>query len=71
MEIREKAISEIKQLNADKLITLYEIILSLKKTDSLVRQEKKSLAYLKVRELLNPINGALADDIISMREDRI
>jgi hypothetical protein len=41
MEIREKAISEIKQLNADKLITLYEIILSLKKTDSLVRQEKK------------------------------
>lgn len=71
MEIREKAISEIKQLNADKLITLYEIILSLKKTDSVFRQEKKSLTYLKVRELLNSINGALADDIISMREDRI
>ena len=71
MEIRERAIKEINNLNTNKLMTLYEIILSMKNSEKDANKGRISSAYLKVRESLKNLNGSLSDDIILMREDRI
>jgi len=70
MEIRERAIEEIKKLDSKKLMTLYEIILSIKGDDN-NGNKKPSLAYLNVREALKNIKGSLAEDVSWGREDRI
>ena len=71
MKIRERAIKEINNLNTNKLMTLYEIILSMKNSEKDANKGRISSAYLKVRESLKNLNGALSDDILLMREDRI
>jgi len=71
MEIRERTIKEINKLSANKLMTLYEIILSMKNSEKEVESEKMSSEYLKVRESLKNLKGALSDDILLIREDRI
>ena len=71
MEIRERAIKEINNLTTNKLMTLYEIILSMKNSEKDANKGRISSAYLKVRESLKNLNGPLSDDIILMREDRI
>jgi len=71
MEIRERTIKEINDLDTNKLITLYEIILSMKNSEKAAREMKISSAYLKVRESLKNVKGSLSNDLILMREDRI
>ena len=71
MKIRERAIKEINNLNTNKLMTLYEIILSMKNSEKDANKGRISSAYLKVRESLKNLNGPLSDDILLMREDRI
>ena len=71
MEIRNRTIKEINNLTANKLMTLYEIILSMKNSEREPNSDRRSSAYLKVRESLKNLQGPLSDDILMLREDRI
>ncbi len=71
MEMREKTINEINNLPTNKLMILYEIILSMKNSERVTISGGKSSAYLEVRELIKNLKGSLSDDIIMSREDRI
>ncbi|MBC8525733.1 MAG: hypothetical protein ISS28_01945 [Candidatus Cloacimonetes bacterium] len=71
MKIKEKTIQEIKNLDADNLMFIYEIILSIKNRKKLFRSVDVSSAYKRVRELLKDLKGSLSDDIILDREDRV
>ena len=71
MEIRDRAVKEINNLTTNKLMALYEIILSMKNSKKILAKGKTSSAYLEVRESLKNLKGSLSDDIIMSREDRI
>ncbi|MBC8181582.1 hypothetical protein H8E88_10710 [candidate division KSB1 bacterium] len=71
MEIRDRAIKEINNLTTSKLLTLYEIILSLKISENDSKKRRSSSAYLQVRDALKNLNGQLSNDILLMREERI
>jgi hypothetical protein len=70
MEIRERTIDEIKKLDSNSLMALYEIVLSMKKSRNGNREELSS-TYLNVRDLLKSVGGSLAEDIVVGREDRL
>ncbi len=71
MEIKEKTIKELDNLNTSKLLALYDIILSWKSSKEEKKNYNNSKSYLEVREILKNINGNLSEDIILMREERI
>lgn len=71
MEIKEKTIKELDNLNTGKLLALYDIIISWKTGKMKVKEVAGSKAYLKVREILKNINGNLSEDVILMRKDRV
>ncbi|MEW6609701.1 MAG: hypothetical protein AB1422_11255 [bacterium] len=70
MKIKEKAMKELKAMTPLEIITIYEIMLSLK-----IKTKKKlpnhSKAYIKVREALSKCDGSLSNDILMEREDKI
>ncbi|MDI6891228.1 MAG: hypothetical protein QMC83_09900 [Thermodesulfovibrionales bacterium] len=70
MKIKEQAIKELELLGPSELMKLYEIIISLK-TKPKKPKIKKELGYLRVRKALAQCKGALSDDILLLREDRI
>ena len=71
MEIRERTIEEIKKLDSNRLMTLYEIVLSMKGSEKNSNRKSLSSAYLKVRESLREVEVPLSEDILLQREDRI
>ena len=71
MEIRERTIEEIKKLDSSRLMTLYEIVLSMKSSKNNGKRKSLSSAYLKVRESLKEVKVSLSEDILLQREDRI
>jgi hypothetical protein len=69
MNIKEHAKKELDTLGRSELLTVYDLILSLKHRPEKTR---KSLhTYLSVREALKGCSGSMGDDILSEREDRI
>jgi hypothetical protein len=70
MEIRERTIDEIKKLDSNSLSTLYEIVMSMKKSHN--GKKKNSLfSYQRVRESLRNVKGSLSEEIVRDRDDRI
>ena len=72
MKIKEQTIKELDSLSPSELMMVYEVIISLK-TES-KKQHKVSEgepAYLRVRKALNQCKGALDEDILLLREDRV
>ncbi|MBN2355865.1 hypothetical protein JXO59_07115 [candidate division KSB1 bacterium] len=70
MGIKELTIEEIKKLDSTRLMVIYDVILSMR-AESENGGKKNSRAYLNVRESLKTIQGALSDDILQHREDRL
>lgn len=72
MKIKEQAIKELESLSPSEVVTVYEMIISLK---SKVKKQRKTRegepAYLRVRKVLNQCKGSLGEDILLLREDRI
>ena len=70
MEIREKTIKAMEKLDADQLMELYEIVLSMENKG---RNDSKSSysGYIAVRQALSRIEGSLSDEIALEREDRL
>jgi hypothetical protein len=71
MKARNQAIKELSQLRPVDLLEVYNLIISLKDKAGGDRSEPPTDAYLRVREALKGCRGALADDILAAREDRI
>ncbi|MCX5814137.1 MAG: hypothetical protein NT178_16580 [Proteobacteria bacterium] len=69
MNIKEYAKKELDALGRSELLTVYDLILSLKPR---TEKTKKHLhMYLTVREALKGCSGSMSDDILSAREERI
>jgi len=71
MKIKDVTIKELESLKPVELLIIYDMILSLKKKSPVSIVEKSLLPYIKVKEALTQCKGALSDDIIEGREDRI
>jgi hypothetical protein len=70
MEVKEKLIKEIQDMPPEDLMSVYELVLDLKKQKSAPTRGQKR-AYLEVQEILETCPGSLSDDISMMREDRL
>lgn len=71
MKIKEQAIKELESLGPSELVTVYEMITSLKARLREPRTRIGEPAYLRVREALSRCTGSLSDDILLLREDRV
>ncbi|GJQ48141.1 MAG: hypothetical protein H3C64_09010 [Candidatus Kuenenia stuttgartiensis] len=71
MKIKEQTIKELETLSPSELITVYEMILSLKARDRKRESREGEPAYLRVRKALKQCKGSLSEDIKLQREDRI
>ena len=71
MKIKEQAIRALDSLNPSDLLTVYELMLSLKSKVNEKAIKKPFPAYKRVRESLKGCKGSLSEDIIQAREDRI
>lgn len=71
MKIKEQTIKELESLGPSELITVYEMIISLKTKKKQYKLRKGEPPYLKVRKALNQCKGSLGEDITLLREDRI
>jgi hypothetical protein len=71
MKIKKQVLRELESLGPSELVTVYEMITSLKARLGKPRTRIGEPAYLKVRKALSPCKGSLSDDILSLREDRI
>ncbi len=72
MKIREQAKKTLESLDHAELITIYNMMLSLKNRGQKESYSPPKLdAYRKVRTALQTCAGNLSDDIIQFREDRI
>ena len=71
MKIKEQTMKELESLGPSELMTVYEMIISLK-----ARHRKREIRegepdYLRVRKALKQCKGSLSEDIKLLREDRI
>lgn len=71
MKIKEQAIKELESLSPSELVTVYEMITSLKARLGEPRARIGEPAYLKVRKALSRCKGSLSDDILLLRENRV
>ncbi len=71
MKIKEQTIKELESLGPSELMTVYEMIISLKARDRKRGSRKGEPAYLRVRKALKHCKGSLSEDIKLLREDRI
>jgi len=72
MKIKDETIKELESLSPSELMTVYELIISLKteaKKQHKVREGEP--AYLRVRKVLTKCKGSLGEDILLLREDRV
>jgi hypothetical protein len=70
MPVKEQLIKELQDVTAEDITNVYELVLDLKKKKPIPKKERKP-AYLKIQKILKKCPGLLADDISSLREDRI
>ena len=70
MDIKEKALDELKDLDKDEILQVLELM-DLYKKKKLVSKNKNNDSYLSVREVLKPIKGVLSEEIIAGRAERI
>jgi hypothetical protein len=71
MQAKERLIKEIESLGSHNILRVYDLVLSLKKQDKKVELKKVSNGYLRARTALRNCKGALSDNIIEERNDRI
>ena len=72
MKIKEQTIKELDSLSPSELMTVYEVIISLKtETKKQHKLREGEPAYLRVRKALNHCKGSLGEDILLLREDRL
>ena len=71
MKIKEQTIKELESLGPSELVTVYEMIISLKARRGKRESREGEPAYLRVRKALKQCKGSLSDDIKSLREDRM
>lgn len=71
MKIKEQTIKELESLGPSELMTVYEMIISLKARHRKRKSKEGEPAYLRVGKALKQCKGSLSDDIKSLREDRI
>ncbi|MBI4746689.1 MAG: hypothetical protein HY786_09185 [Deltaproteobacteria bacterium] len=71
MKIKEQAIKELESLGPSEIVTIYEMITSLKARIGEPRVRIGEPAYLKVRKALALCKGSLSDDILLLREDKV
>ena len=71
MKIKAQTIKELDTLAPVELLKMYDFMIALKITRQQPKTPVPAADYLKVREALKTCRGALADDILTEREDRI
>lgn len=72
MKIKEQTIKELESLSPSELMTVYEVIISIKtETKKQHKVREGEPPYLKVRKALNQCKGSLGEDILLLREDRV
>jgi len=72
MKIREQAIKALESLQRQELMTVYDMMLSLKKRGQKEKcSSEKIEAYKKARSALQTCAGNMSDDIILLRKDRV
>ena len=71
MKVKEKAIKELENLNPNELMMVYELILSFKGRQPKQRSKTDLPIYRKVRNALKQCKGALSEDILAAREERV
>lgn len=71
MKIKEQAIQELESLGPSELVVAYEMITSLRARLGEPKARIGEPAYLRVRRALALCKGALSDDILLLREDRV
>lgn len=71
IKIKEQTIKELDTLAPDELLKTYDLIISLKNTPHIKKTRIPASEYLKVREALKGCKGALSEEIVSERRDRI
>ncbi|HLE87270.1 MAG TPA: hypothetical protein VI727_06370 [Candidatus Brocadiaceae bacterium] len=71
MKIKEQTIKELESLGPSELMTVYEMIISLKARHGKRESSAGEPSYLRVRKALKQCKGSLSEDIKLVREDRI
>jgi hypothetical protein len=72
MKVINKTIEELKTLEPDEALDVFNFVLSLKgKHRKMVQAEMPPEAYMAVRDALKNCSGSLGDEIINQRSDRI
>lgn len=71
MELKEKAIKELNDLDYPQIQIVYDMIQELKKSGYDTPLSDRSNWIKRVRENLSSINGSLGDDIREGRADRL
>ena len=71
MQLKEKLIEEIEQLDTKYIAEIYNMVLSLKDRKIVNKELPTEKSYLRVRKALRNYQGNLSDEIIAQREDRI
>ena len=71
MKIKEQTINELEALGPSELMTVYEMIISLKARHVKRESREGEPAYLRVRKALKQCKGSLCEDIKLLREDRM
>ncbi len=71
MELKKQAIDEINKLGPAELAIVYDCIQFIKKGKETVRSSEKRQSYLRSQEILKKCKGALTEDIIEGREERL
>jgi len=72
MKVIEKTIRELKDLNPDEALNVFNFVLALKDKPKAYRKKRThSDAYRNVRKALKNYSGTLSKDIIADREERL
>ena len=71
MQVQDRIIETIKQLDEESILKLYDLALTLQ--DNKQSQSKKGLSFANIQrsqKILSSIKGSLSDDIQLAREER-
>ena len=72
MKAIDKTIEELKNLDPDEALNVFNFVLSLKdKSRKPIDQEPSPEGYLGVRDALKNCSGSLSEDIVEERSDRL
>ena len=71
MQLKEKIIKEIDQLNPIELAEIYEMVMALKGQHRIGKNLSSNRGYLRVQKALESYKGNISDEIIAQREERL